>query len=802
MTQDTLVDGARTLDNLLDGYIIEDGVADELFDPGGQMRPVWNDFMAHLASLSGDEIDEHFARGTSYLRDAGVYFRHYTDDQTPEHEWPLSPIPVIIQEAEWDDICAGLTQRADLLEHVMADLYGPGRLVSEGYLPAELIAQNSGWLRPMVGVSPVSGHYLHLLSFEISRNPDGSWFVLGDRTQAPAGAGFALENRIATRRVFNDLMPQTNIRRLDAFFREFRVGLDRLSGGTGGKQRRAAILTPGPNNASYFEHLFIASYLGVMLLEGEDLIVHDGEVRVRTVAGLEPIGVLWRRLDSEFSDPLELLERSQLGTPGLVNALRQGKVSMINALGSGVLEMRAMLAFLPRICEALTGAPLQLPNLATWWCGQEAARDYVKTNVDRMMIGFALAQDLPFDVDAATAFGGKFRGTGKPSILEWIDAEGSMLVGQELVRLSTTPTYQDGRLVPRPMTVRVTAARTAGGWNFMPGGYARIGPGEDVTALAMQKGGSVADVWVAGETPETKEPFWSSSNPQQIRSEALPSRAAENLFWLGRYVERAESALRLNRAYHLRLAETGDPKDARLILLRGFMSKVGISVDKPVPDALSYLVGMASGCASKVRDRFSPDGWNALQDLNKMTRSLQTTVRQGDDAARAMGVLLRGTAGFSGLVHENMYRFAAWNFLSFGWALERADGLASVLSAFAAPAAPGGAADIAVELADSVMTHRRLYRGAALPETAIDLVALDPHNPRALLFQIEQMLRLAPLFDPSRPANRSSQLTRLLLPLQSQLSVAMPEMITPEMFRDLRVELAKTSDQLSVDYLR
>lgn len=802
MTEDTLVDDTKRLHDLLKDYQVGNGVADELFDRTGQIRPVWAPFIQHLRGLSADVLEEHFARGESYLRDAGVYFRHYTDDQTPDQDWPLSSVPVLIHESEWDAICVGLEQRANLLELVMADLYGPGALVSGGYLPAELIAQNAAWLRPMVGVKPASGHYLHLLSFEISRNPDGSWFVLGDRTQAPAGAGFALENRMATNRIFNDLLPQTHIRRLSSFFREFRDRLDVLSMSKADHGRRAAILTPGPNNASYFEHLFVARYLGLLLLEGEDLIVQNGEVKVRTVAGLEPIGVLWRRLDAEFSDPLELMEHSQLGTPGLVNALRLGKVNMINALGSGVLEMRAMLAFLPRISEALTGEALRLPNLATWWCGQKAAREYVKSNSDRMMIGAALAQDLPFDLDAATAYGGQFRGSARPSIEDWIDTDGPMLVGQELVTVSTTPVYREGRLVPRPMTVRVTASRTDQGWSFMPGGYARIGPMQDATALAMQMGGSVADVWVVNDQPVPAENFLSGSNPQQVRGEALPSRAAENLFWLGRYVERVESALRLVRAYHLRLAETGDPEDARLIMLRDFLVGIGISLEKPVPDAISNLVGLANGCASNVRDRFSADGWAALQDLDRTIRDMQRSAQRGDGAARSMGVLLRKITGFSGLVHENMYRFSAWNFLAFGRALERADTLASALAVFAAPDAPGGAADIAVELADSSMTHRRLYRGEASSDSAIDLVALDPHNPRALLFQIEEMLRLAPLFEPRRPLNRPTRVMRLLLPVQSQLTVTLPSDITPEFLQKMRVELARSSDELSAFYLR
>lgn len=785
--------------DLLSDYRTAPGVADELFVRPGVMRPVWQPMVDRLARLSPETVEEHFERGRNYLREAGVYFRLYSSTPAPERDWPLSPLPVIIHETEWSGICQGLAQRADLLEQVMADLYGPGDLVRNGHLPAELVARNPGWLRPMVGVRPASGHYLHLLSFEISRNPDGSWFVIGDRTQAPSGAGFALENRMATVRIFNDFYPRANIHRLAGFFRSFRDAMDGLPGSG---DRRTAILTPGPNNASYFEHTFIARYLGLLLLEGEDMTVRDGQVMVRTVEGPEPLGTIWRRLDADYVDPLELEQDSRLGTPGLVSALRRGNLNMINALGSGVLEMRAMMAFLPRISRVLTGAPLSLPNIATWWCGQPRERDYVKENAERMMIGGALAHDLPLDIGAITAVGGEFRSGARDSVDAWIDAEGQLLVGQELVSLSTTPVYEKGRLLPRPMTVRVTAARTPAGWTFMPGGYARIGSTDDATALAMQRGGAVADVWVVADAPVPNETLLTGGGLHRVGREALPSRAAENLFWLGRYAERAETAFRLVRAYHLRLAETGDPEDPRLAFLAGYMKRIGIDARQTVPQALVGLVSSASACAGKVRDRFSTDGWMALQDLSKTVRGMTETATPGDDAARAMGVLLRKITGFSGLVNENMYRFVGWRFLAFGRALERADALAAILAATSAPKAPDGAPDIAIELGDSIITHRRRYRGEASRDTVVDLLALDAANPRSVLFQLNEMVRLASELPNPRPDGRPTPVSRALLPLQSRVSVSDPAGLSADEIAGLRASLARVSDLLSAAYLR
>lgn len=786
------------LDGLLEHYRPRPGVADELMQADGSLRAVWAPLIRQLARLSPEDLAQRTARADQYLKDAGVYYRQYTGTSSTERDWPLSHIPVAIGGEEWQQLSEGIVQRAELLERVMADLYGPGDLVSYGLLPAELVTRNPEWLRPVVGIHPRSGHFLHFLAFEIGRSPDGSWFVLGDRTQAPSGAGFALENRMATSRMFHDYFPTANVERLAGFFRGFRDAVNGLRGDSDG---RAAILTPGQHTDTYFEHAYIARYLGFMLLESDDLRVERGSLMVSTVTGPQPVSVLWRRLDSRFSDPLELDESSALGTPGMVSALRSGAITMLNSLGSGVLEARALMAFLPRISQALTGETLKLPNIATWWCGQEQERAYVRENLDRMMIGPALSTRLPFELDASTVLGGSFRRTATQPVEDWLRKDAANLVGQEAVTLSTTPALIDGQLVPRPMVVRVFAARTPQGWTVMPGGYARIGRTEDPTALAMQKGGSVADVWIVGDGPVRTDSLSAQPTGPFVRRlpGLLPSRAADNLYWLGRYVERAEAQVRKLRAYHLRLEDEVLPLVEHL---GDYITEFGTKVEDAVPYGLLDLFDAARGCAGKIRDRFSTDGWHALDDLSNTAHTLAAgSVTAGDDAARAMSVLLRKLAGFSGLVHENMFRDIGWRFLTMGRALERADNIASLLISFADRTAPPGSLDVAVEVGDSVMIHRRRYSVETNRNTVIDLLALDPDNPRSLICQT-RLLREQEAALPRGAAGRQmSEFARHVLRLDTDLAVAVPEEITTARLTKMRKEIAAISDALTAQYL-
>ena len=786
---------------LLAGYQPLPGVADELLDSSGNVRPVWRQFLDYFAGLAPDKLTARFEQGDQHLRDAGVFFRQYGETGSIERAWPLSHVPVLIHESEWATISQGLIQRADLLERTCADLYGQANLVAEGHLPASLIAMSPEWLRPMVGVRPRSGHFLNFIAFEIGRGPDGQWWVLGDRVQAPSGAGFALENRVATARVFSDFYAGANVHRLAGFFRAFRDAMNDLRGDS---ESRVGILTPGRLNDTYFEHAYIARYLGFMLLEGDDLTVQNGQVMVRTIEGLSPISVLWRRIDASYADPLELDETSRLGTPGLVDAIRRGQLAVVNALGSGVLETRALLAFLPRISQALHGEPLMMPNIATWWCGQETERAHVRENAHNMMIGSALSTRLPFDMDGTTVLGSNLQREPGGVVDALLDSEAHLLVAQEAVTLSTTPAYIDGQLAPRPMSLRVFLARTSRGWRLMPGGYARIGRSQDATAIALQRGGSVSDVWIVSDTPVRNETMLPSPASPYVRAQpsVLPSRAADNLFWMGRYVERSEGLIRLLRAWHVRRAESGRADTPLLEFATKFPGFAGRDPALEVPPDLFDAIASATASASQVRDRFSVDGWTALNELADSARIALSNVSAGDVSARALGLLLRQITGFSGLVHDNMYRFAGWRFLSIGRSIERASTMAQLLSWFGAENAPEGALDLVVEVGDSALSHRRLYAVATTRPTVIDLLACDANNPRSIQYHLAEIKDQVAFLPGAGLHGQLSPLSRAVMKMHADLAVKTPESLDTAALLAIRGDLSGLADIVTSTYLR
>lgn len=786
---------------LLARYRALDGTPDELLGPDGQIRPVWAGLIAALDEMSPAVLAQRITRGEQYLRDAGVFYRRYGPQDSAERDWPLSAMPVLIDEDEWASISAGLTERAELLERVVADLYGSNTLVANGHIPPSLIADNPEWLRHLVGTKPRSGHFLHFVAFDVGRGPHGQWWVLGDRTQAPSGAGFALENRIATSRIYSDIFARSNVNRLAGFFRAFR---DTLLDLRAEDESRVGILTPGPMNDTYYEHAYIARYLGLMLLEGEDLTVRDGRLMVRTVAGLRPISVLWRRLDAAWVDPLELDETSRLGTPGLLGAVRDGTVTMVNALGSGILEAKAFLAFLPRISEALTGKSLALPNVATWWCGQETEKNYVKANAARMTIGNAFATRLLFDLGDMVTPKDSVASPLLDNLDGFIDRGAGHLVAQEVVTLSTTPAFKGDVLAPHPMSLRVFLARTASGWQVMPGGFARIGPAGNSTALAMQNGGSAADVWIVSKKPVRTETMLEHPSAPFVRQQpaVLPSRAADNLFWMGRYVERAENTIRMLRAFHLRFVETGTADTPLLRQIALHLKSIGIDPSKGIPLGVVQTLSSATSAAGHIRDRFSLDGWLALDDLSKTVSKMLLTATPGDDMARAMGVLLRKISGFSGLVHENMYRTMGWRFLSIGRSLERASSLTSLLAAFTDVDAADGSLDLAVEVADSTMTHRQRYAVATNRSTIIDLLALDPLNPRSVIYQLNQISDHMAYLPGVSADSQLSPLQSAILQTRTNLAVKLPESVNKAALKNLGSEIGQLSNLLTAGYLR
>ncbi|MGB3246324.1 MAG: circularly permuted type 2 ATP-grasp protein [Sulfitobacter sp.] len=776
-------------------------INDEMLAPDGTAKPVWVAFIDHLSKLTPEELSLRFARGDQYLRDAGVLYRQYDESLSSEREWPLSHIPVILGEKEWQDISAALIERADLLEYVLRDFYGDNELVSSGQLPATLLSQNPAWLRPMVGVGGNDTIRINTLSFEIGRGPNGKWWIISDLIEAPSTAGFAIENRIAMRRVFPNFFKDANIHRLSGFFQNFQQTLFDIQGRSEGE---IALLSPGPMNQNYAEHAYIARYLGLLLVEGEDLIVQDGKAMVRTVAGSKPVSLLWNRLPSAMFDPLELNPASMLGAAGLVQSVRQGALRTVNMVGAGVLETRALMAFLPKIARARLGRGLAMPNIATWWCGQDAQREHVLANRERMMVGNAFST-TPLMSDPTTIS----LASGKDSpdtvrLAEILQTSGRNLVGQEAVTLSTTPACENGKLVPRPMCIRISLGRTKDGWAVMPGGYARISAGADAKALAMQQGGKVADVWITSPNKVPSPDLLSHEKKAITRSlthAILPSRAADNLFWLGRYVERSEQNMRLFRAYYARIADGAQHGAAMPVYMRTHLMDNVAPRAQAMAQRFATPLGLGLQSASRISDRFSPDGMMALRGIVKQMQVLDERPVPLDEIPVQISILLRQITGFAGLVHENMYRSDGWRFLSLGISVERAANMCAVLAACISDDAPTGSYDLALELGDSVGSHRSRFLVWANTASVVDLLALDPQNPRSVRYHISRTKDHIAHLPRQNTDHNLTRVTRLVLMAETQLATVECDEITPEFLDAMRQSIWDISNALNEYYL-
>jgi len=794
--------------NLLQGYAAQfpQGAAqnDEMLGPDGKVKPVWAAFIDHLCKLTPQDLSSRFSKGDQYLRDAGVLYRQYDETLSTEREWPLSHIPVLMSEDEWQRISEGLIERANLLEFVLSDFYGENKLVTSGQLPATLLSQNPAWLRPMMGAANPAGPLLNNLSFEIGRGPDGTWWVISDLVEAPSVTGFAIENRIAMAGVFQHFFATANIHRLAGFFKDFQRALYDLKGNAPGE---IALLSPGPMNQNYAEHAYMARYLGLLLVEGEDLIVQDGVAMVRTVAGPKPVSLLWNRLPGSMFDPLELDPASMLGAAGLVQAVRDGTLKTVNMVGSGVLETRALMAFLPKIARAHLGHALSLPNIATWWCGQAAQRDQVLQNRARMMIGNAFST-TPLMADPSTISlipgAEDTAGDTVQRIADVLRTAGRNLVGQEAVTLSTTPTYEKGKLIPRPMCVRVSLGRVGGKWAVMPGGYARISGGADAKALAMQQGGKVADVWVTSPREVQTTSLLSRGDKRGSRSTkqmVLPSRAADNLFWLGRYVERSQQNMRLFRAYYARISDGAGHEDALPTFIRAQFLGNAAPQAQALAEHFTQPLRMALQAASRISDRFSPDGMMALRALVARMQVLDGRNVAVDDIPVQISGLLRQITGFAGLVHENMYRSDGWRFLSLGVSLERAANMCAVLSACIEANAPAGAFDLALEVGDSVVSHRSHFQMGADAASVIALLALDPQNPRSVRYHVSRAKDHIGNLPRQKPDPTLSQVARLVLLAETRLAAADGSGLTLQALTDLQKEIWAVSSALTAYYL-
>lgn len=776
---------------------------DELIGADGEPRGYWMNFLGGLAELPAEELDRRFEHATRHIRDTGVSYRIYGEDS--ERTWPINPMPLLLGSAEWSEIVAGVQQRASLMEAVLRDLYGPARLITEGRLPAAAVTGSADFIRAVRGIEPPGGRWLNLYAVDIGRGPDGRWWVLDDRTQAPSGAGYALENRLVLSRAYPGLYNAANVERLAPFFSAFRDGLAEIAARS---EPRICLLTPGPYSETYFEQAHLARYLGFLLVEGEDLVARNGRVHVRTIAGLKRADVIWRRVDADFIDPLELNSASRLGVPGLVEALRAGGVALANMPGSGVVESRALLGFLPALAQHLLGEELKLPNIATWWCGQPAERDEVMEGIDELAI--------------AAAFGGEDRGLGLAGptlVADLAPAEREALVGQirdrpfdfvgqEVVRLSTTPAWRDRRLSPSPFVLRVYAAATKDGWRVMPGGFCRISDRADARAISMGQGAEAADVWVISDKPVERVSLMASREDVKVRRipGLLPSRAADNLFWLARYLERAEATTRLVRSLRTSLMESEAALHSAgetLRRLKGLLfawGAIGRETlggpastaaanalrDEKAAGSVVGLVQAARRAAASTRERLSADFWKLLVDLeSRLAGAGQAPITEANALERAEAAL-QSFAALSGLAQENMVRLAGWRFFDAGRRIERGVNTCRFCRTFAADDATLDDLDLLLDLADSQITYRARYLEGVALRPVRDMVMLDPFNPRSTAAQIAALETHLAALPTLQDDGMLEEPRRLVLRLASDIeaedatSLAAPKMLAIE----------------------
>ncbi|MEQ1884580.1 MAG: circularly permuted type 2 ATP-grasp protein [Bryobacteraceae bacterium] len=737
---------------------------DEATWRAGFPRRHWRQLMVSLGRMGFDQLSRRWRTGQQLIQTNGITYNVYGDPQGKERPWLMDPIPLVMDENEWAGIERAITQRATLLNAILGDLYGPRNLIRQRSLPAALLFANSNFLRACSGIVPPQGVYLHSYAADLARSPDGTWWVISDRTQAPSGVGYALENRLVSARTLPSVFNQCRVRQLYRFFDDQRDALMAMAP----NQRstpRVVLLTPGPHNETYFEHSFLARHWGFPLVEGADLTVRDNRVFLKTLAGLEPVDMILRRMDDNFCDPLELRGDSLLGIPGLVQAVRSGHVAIANSLGSGLMESAAHMAFLPVLSRELLGEELRMPSVATWWCGDAGPRRHVLENLENVVIKPAFPK-----AGQRVEFPATMSKPEREELAKRIEAEPEQFVAQEQVALSTAPVRTDHGIAARHVVLRVFAAWNGDGYSIMPGGLTRVSTEARSLVVSMQLGGGSKDTWVltsADEHHASRAGHVQVTEPR--RPGELPSRVADNLFWVGRYAERVEAGVRLVRSLLPALSSEEDfGRAASLETIVHLLSGMGylppetlnVSIAQQRWQAERLLGNMvydptrSSGIGWnlkqirrvtwQLKERLSQDTWRVLQQLDRDFSSTPPATAD-QRLVTAMGLLdhaIVTLSAFGGLLMENTTRGYGWRFLDIGRRLERALQMTEMLKVGVAqgPFENEPYLDLLLQIADSSITYRTRYLTALRTEFVLELLLTDESNPRSVAFQLLTLL--------------------------------------------------------------
>lgn len=782
---------------LFANYQLQPHAYDESWNEHGRIQPHWQPYLDALQKQDLSQVRQDIQR---LLQDNGVTYNVHGDPHRQPRPWRLDVVPLIISEADWAAIEAGIQQRAHLLNLILADLYGPQTLIRQGLIPPELIFGHDGYLRPCINI-PDSGK-LTLYAADLGRGPDNRMWVLGDRTQAPSGAGYALENRTVMTRVLSQMFNDGKIRRLSSFFRQLQNSINQLIPNNDAAQ--TVVLTPGPLNETYFEHAYLAAYLGYSLVQGSDLTVRDGQVWLKTIEGLRPVSVILRRVDDSFCDPLELRSYSQLGVPGLLETVRRQKTAVANPLGSGVLENPGLMPFMPNLARHFLSEDLLLPTAATWWCGQPQELDHVLQNLPNLVI-----KRIARTAQSKTIFGNLLSQQELADLRDRIRQRPYLYVGQEQVSFSTAPSLVDDHFEARPTILRSFAVSSPDGYVVMPGGLTRSAAEPNNFIVSSRADGTSRDTWVLTSQPQNHISLWLQPDQRQRvleHSFSLPSRAAENLFWVGRYAERAEATARLLRAILNQFLQANSEQDenrqaSHRQMLRalteltltypGFVgdgSKKRLRTPRPELRAVALSseqngsihnnIQALMRAASSVRDLWSNDTWRLLQNMDESwsllyRRSETITLYQLWDG---LNQLITQLMALAGLNYESVTHGSNWLMLDSGRRLERAQMTMGLIKAMVSQVWPPQVEALLLEqlliTTENIITYRRRYRSYLQLHTVLEQLLLDQTNPRAVIYQLDTLQAHLEKLPRQMKSFRLSDEERLVLQARTQLRLS------------------------------
>lgn len=735
---------------------------DELVSKEGLITPQWEKLAGYYSRTSAQKLETSYDEVSRQLRENGVTYNVYGDPDGMNRPWNLDPVPMVFGSEDWTQIEKGLEQRANLLNYILKDIYGGRRLIKEGLIPFELIYNHKGFLRQMDKVKLDGDQQLIQYSADLARGPNGKMWVLHDRTDAPSGAGYTFENRAAMTRVFPELLRENEVRKISSYYQTLKNSMVHLSSRSSDNPR-IVLLSPGPTNETYFEHAYLSSFMGFTLAIGEDLTVSDGHVWLKTIKGLEKVDVIIRRVDDVYCDPLEFMEESHLGVVGLMEAVRQKNVLVINPLGARILENPGLMAFLPRICRHVFNEDLMLNSVATWWCGQEKEKQYVIEHIDELII-----RSIYRDGTNRSVFGGNLTQDEKNKLIVKINTNPYLYVGQEWVDFSTTPSWVDNQLVARNAVFRsyIVADVEKNKYSVMPGGLSRSSPAQGVFMVSNQSGGISKDTWVLGKESEgVNLDRQVTVRPQPIAHTILPSRTGEHLFWLGRYMERSAYTVRLMRMALLTYNEadedihvTEDKVLSTLLqslshltgTLPGFTDKkvlknpetelLSLTLDVHRMGTLAHSIQSFISNGYAVRDRLSLDTWRILDSVSAELNQMRNSNATLTGVYHGLDQMVIKMMAFYGLNIDNMTRESTWHLLNIGRFIESSTNTCLVLKSLLLKSFDSETNKALLEdtlrCNESLVTYRYLYRSNLELSGVLNLLLINESNPRSLIYQI------------------------------------------------------------------